>query len=136
MKAIAASFLVLTLTRAGCASSSPDAVRYMTPRELNTNAARFDGAEVLVRGYLVLGLQGRSLYQSKRRFSQFERALYANRPDFDPADYDPDCLTLLNADVLLDNREMFGGRTMTLRGVFEKTFYLDGTILDLQALTA
>ena len=109
MKTIARITIALPLILAlfGCASASPGAARYMSPRELNSNAAKFDGQEVAVRGYLVLGAQGRSLYQSKRLFFQFGRALEANRPDFDPAEYDEDCLTLLNADSLLDNREIF-----------------------------
>ena len=56
----------------------------------------------------------------------------ANRPDFNPADFDDDCLTLLNAEALLDNREIFAGETITVRGVFERN-YLDGTVVDLQA---
>ena len=104
----------------------------LTPRELNTHPKQYNGQEVVVRGFVVLGTNGRSLYQSKERFEEFGRAFYAHAPGFNPADFDADCLTLLNADVLEGNVSVFNGQTVTVRGRFESK-YLTDDVLDLQA---
>lgn len=59
-------------------------------------------------------------------------ALTPASPDFNPADVDGDCLTLLNAGVLQDNPSTLNGQTITFRGRFESK-YLTGEVLDLQA---
>jgi hypothetical protein len=104
----------------------------LSPRELNTDARQYDGREVVVRGFVVLGTNGRSLYQSKERFEEFGRAFYAYAPGFNPADFDADCLTLLNAGILEDNVSVFNGQIVTVRGRF-KSKYLADDVLDLQA---
>jgi hypothetical protein len=111
-------------------ASSPAHV--LSPRELNNDRKQYDGREVVVRGFVVLGTNGRSLYQSKERFEEFGRAFDAQAPGFDAADFDADCLTLLNAGVLEDNVSVFDGQTVTVRGRFESTYRTDD-VLDLQA---
>jgi hypothetical protein len=129
-QSLASLFAVLLC---GCAmvTLSP-AAQVLTPRELNTHPNQYDGRQVVVRGFVILGTNGRSLYQSKERFEEFDRALYAQTPGFNPAEFDADCLTLLNAHVLEDNRSVFEGQTITVRGRFERN-YLTGDVLDLQA---
>lgn len=114
----------------GCAMMA--ALPVLTPRELNTHPEQYDGREVVVRGFVILGTNGRSLYQSKERFQEFDRAFYAHAPGFNPAEFDADCLTLLNAQVLEENPSVFSGQTITVRGHFERN-YQTGDILDLQA---
>jgi hypothetical protein len=124
---------LLTVFLCGCAmmTASP-VVHVLTPRELNTHPEQYDGRKVVVRGFVILGTNGRSLYQSKERFEEFDRALYADAPGFNAAEFDADCLTLLNADVLEDNVAVFDGQTVTVRGRFESK-YLTDDVLDLQA---
>jgi len=117
----------------GCTLMTASPVAHvLTPRELNTHAAQYDGREVIVRGFVVLGTNGRSLYQSKEKLEQFGRDFRAQTSGFNPADFDADCLTLLNARVLEENPGVFDGQTITVRGRFESN-YLTGDVLDLQA---
>jgi len=104
----------------------------VSPRELNTHPEQYDGQDVTVRGYVVLGSNGRSLYESRDRLEAFDRAFRAQTPGFDPSDFYLDCLTLLNARLLEENRSLFNGQTITVRGRFQRN-YLDGNVLDLQA---
>lgn len=124
---------MLALLLCGCAmvTTSPTAP-VLSPREVNGDPTRYDGREVVVRGFVVLGTNGRSLFQSKERFEEFGRALYANEPGFNSADFDGDCLTLLNADILENNVSVFDGQTVTVRGRFESNYRTDD-VLDLQA---
>jgi len=116
----------------GCAMTASPATKVLTPRELNTHAAQYDGHDVVVRGFVILGTNGRSLYESKERFEEFDRAFRAQTPGFNPAEFDADCLTLLNAQLLEENRSVFNGQTITVRGHFERN-YQTGDVLDLQA---
>jgi hypothetical protein len=117
----------------GCTlmTASPVAL-VLTPRELNTHAEQYDGREVIVRGFVVLGTNARSLYQSKAKLEEFDRDFRAQKPGFNPADFDADCLTLLNARLLEENPGAFNGRTITVRGRFESN-YMTGNVVDLQA---
>jgi hypothetical protein len=110
-------------------SSAP---HVLSPRELNIDSKTYDGQEVVVRGFVVLGTNGRSLFQSKARFEEFGRAFYAHEPSFKSSDFDGDCLTLLNAGVLEDNVSVFDGQTITVRARFESNYRTEN-VLDLQA---
>jgi len=117
----------------GCAMMTASPVAYvLTPRELNTHPKQYDGRDVVVRGFVILGTNGRSLYQSKERFEEFDRDFRAQTPGFNPAEFDADCLTLLNAQILEENQSVFDGQTITVRGRFESN-YQTGEVLDLQA---
>ena len=125
--------MLLALLLCGCAMMTASSVAHVfSPRELNTDPKQYDGQEVAVRGFVVLGTNGRSLFQSKERFEEFGRAFYAHEPSFKLADFDGDCLTLLNAHHLEDNIAVFNGRTITVRGRFESNYRTDD-VLDLQA---
>ena len=105
---------------------------YLTPRELNSNSSKYDGKTVLVRGYLLLGTNARSLFQSKERYDEYVKKWKENSSETELSKYDDDCLTLLNADLLFEKQNKLRNKTYTLRGVFEEN-YLDGTVVDLQA---
>jgi hypothetical protein len=125
--------LLFAVLLSGCAVMTASPVAYvLTPRELNTHSEQYDGREVVVRGFVLLGTNARSLYQSKERLEEFERAFRAQTPGFNPADFDADCLTLLNSQVLEENPSVFDGKTITVRGRFESN-YMTGDVLDLQA---
>ena len=114
---------------AACETITPDAA--MSPRDLNENSAAFDGVEVSVQGMLLLGTNGRSLYQSEERFDQWLRELESGNVDFDA--YTADCLTLVGsgAGSLVENSGLMRMRTVTLRGRFVANFYSDN-VVDLQ----
>lgn len=131
MKLVAAiSILFLVFGCSSMTGSINDGV--VTPRELNTHPEQYDGREVVVRGYVVLGTNARVLYESRERFDEGNRAFRALTPGFDPSPFYADCLTLLNAHVLEENRSVFNGQTITVRGRFERN-YLTDDMLDLQA---
>jgi hypothetical protein len=99
---------------------------------LNANPDRYDDREVLVRGFVVLGTNGRSLYESRERLENFDRAFRAQTLGTDLTDFYLDCVTLLNAQLLEDNPSLFNEQMITIRGRFVSD-YLDGDVLDLQA---
>lgn len=115
-----------------CASSHSIATAF-GPSELKANATRYDGQSVEVRGYVILGTNGRSLCQSKDEFDQWKRALNGHASDFNPHAYENLCLTMLNADLLLEHADEFHGKTMTFRGKFIRHYNDDGRTIDLQA---
>jgi hypothetical protein len=127
---LASLFAVLL---SGCAMMpAPPVAFVLTPRELNTHPNQYDGREVVVRGFVILGTNGRSLYQSKERFEEFDRDFYAHPPGFNAAAFDADCLTLLNAHILEENASIFDGLTITVHGRFVSN-YQTADVLDLQA---
>lgn len=71
-----ASLLAVLLCGCAAVAASPVAT-VITPRDLNTHPARYDGHDVVVRGFVILGTNGRSLYQSRERFEEFDRAFRA-----------------------------------------------------------
>lgn len=105
---------------------------FVTPRELNTHPEQYDGREVVVRGYVVLGTNARVLFESRERFDEGNRAFRASTAGFDPNVFYADCLTLLNARILEENRSVFNGQTITVRGRYQRN-YLTDDVLDLQA---
>jgi len=135
MKMIVLFFSCVVGSVAGaCSTTSSDAnpTGYLTPRVLNSTPDLYDGKEVVVRGYILLGTNGRSLRQSKDEFRRYARALRNNAPDSVLAKYSDDCLTLLPANFVMDSRELLEDKTLTVKGVFSKD-YNDGTRVDLQA---
>ena len=118
----------------GCGTRPTDGnfADYLTPQDLNAAPDLYDGKEVLVRGYVMIGTNARSLAQSKHAVKEFARALDKNAPDSVIAKYDNDCLTLLPSGVVMEHRGILDKRTLTFKGVFLKN-YNDGTVVDLQA---
>lgn len=106
---------------------------HIGPTELKSNADHYDGQNVVVRGYVLLGTNGRSLCQSKQLFDEWIRALDQTAADFDPRDYDNLCLTMLNADMLQANADRFNNTEITVTGRFVKDYMADGETFDLQA---
>lgn len=126
------SFMILILVSACALQTNVAQDEYLTPRQLNTNADEYDGQVVVVRGYVLLGTNARALYESKERHAQLQKDWEQSKPGFDPADYDDNCLTLLNAKLFWKNWSLLEHETIKVRGTFIKN-YLDGTVLDLQA---
>lgn len=111
-----------------CATNAPD--NSVSPRQLNENPAAFDGVEVTVRGMLVLGTNGRSLYQSEERFNHWVREFESGTVDFDA--YTADCLTLAGAAAsLVENTHLLHKRSVALRGKYVANHY-PADAVDLQ----
>lgn len=118
---------------AACATPSVDhREAVLSPSQLNDNAAAYDGRNVRIRGYVLLGTNGRSLYESREQFGEWVRALERSADDFDPRDYDKFCVTMLNADTVLEHQDLLRHQTITVRGRFMRG-YMDGGRIDLQA---
>jgi hypothetical protein len=129
MKPLLASFVALL----GACSTSP-AQRDespLSPSHFKGNATAYDGRDVLVRGYVILSTNGRSLCDSKQKFEQWVRALERHADDFRYQDYEGLCLTMLNADTVLKNERLFSRQTITVHGRFMKDY--PGAAFDLQA---
>lgn len=109
----------------------------LTPSELNTNAAKFKGHTVEVRGYIVLGPESRDLFESKSIFSESERGYHSDSRDFDPRKYDNDCVTIANPDLLFRNGRTVNYKTLIIRGKFIDDYLRPGMInLDACSPTA
>ena len=63
-----------------------------TPSELNAAAASYDGKEVIIRGYLVLGPGSRVIYESRELHAEMQQAWHSRSKTFDPTIYDKYCL--------------------------------------------
>ena len=103
----------------------------LTPMELNLHPDKYHGQVVHVRGVIVLGSNSRALYQSEELLAQRKSDFENDKPAF-MEDYDNYCLTLIDTAMIWDNRSLLSGKTVTLKGTFERN-YLDGATLDLQA---
>lgn len=104
----------------------------LSPSELNTNVANYNGRTVEMRGYISLAPEGHILYESKKIFSEFGREIDANRKDFDPNKYEKYCLTIANAAFLFRNEDTVNRKTLIVRGKFIDD-YLGPDIIDLGA---
>ncbi|MFT3722502.1 MAG: hypothetical protein QM773_02860 [Hyphomonadaceae bacterium] len=113
--------VVAHLLLAACATSA-SSIQVLSVRDLNAGAASFDGKAVRVRGYLLLGTNGRSLYQSEARFAEWKKDLFGPNPtNFDA--YANDCITLMNVDAFFDHVELLGERAVSVEGTFVKDFF-------------
>lgn len=123
-----ATVAIVGLLAARTTTASPEVV---SSRKLNEHSAAYDGAEVSVQGMLVLGTNGRSIYQSEERFKQWVGDSKSDEVDY--AAYTADCLTLVGpgAVALIENTELLHMRTVTLRGTFAGD-YNSPNAVDLQ----
>ncbi len=114
---------------AACTTTASSVV--VSSRELNDNSAAYDGATATVRGMLVLGTNGRSIYQSEERFNQWVRESKSGNVDYTA--YTADCLTLIGpgAGVLIENTDLLHKRTVALHGTFAADYYSPNAV-DLQ----
>ena|SRR6266853_7048847 len=115
-----------------CAGTQRDRVTPLSPSVVNADPSAYDGKQVAIVGYIILGPETHVMYESRALHEEFGRKFDKNPPDFDPKSYSRYCLTLDNSKFLDQHRSTFSGRTLRLKGVF-KSNYLDGSIVDLGA---
>jgi len=101
----------------GCATTP-----VLSPRELHASAAALDGQVLQARGMLVLGTNGRSLYQSRARWGEWQEHFHV-AGEIDRAAFADDCLMLLNADQLLAHGSRLHGASVTIKGTFIADYY-------------
>ena len=111
----------------GCASSPFGPARTFTPQQVNSDPERFHDRVVRIRGYVTIGVELRTIYQSKALLR--ERKRLWEKGEFLAQPWDNYCLTLINAldrdvNLLAYNRRMvevlarvdkdYGDRTIDL----------------------
>jgi hypothetical protein len=90
-----AYFFAIGLTAPGCAAAKPDAPNVVSVIQVNQRAEQLDGQLVRVQGYLTIGPEVRTLYESKALLDQREKAFAQS--GFDPRDWQGECITVINA---------------------------------------
>lgn len=93
MKVLSSLLTAMMIT--GCASGRFGPSRVFTPQQINQNLDAFDGRTVRIRGFVTIGVEERTMYESKALLLEGER----RRRDrgFDPVPWQKYCLTLTNA---------------------------------------
>lgn len=126
--------LQLTLCALFVSGCSVDAGRTepLSPSRCNTQAARYNGQTVVVRGYIKLASEGHALYESHALDEEFRKGWDSGSRDFDARRYEKYCLTIANPDLLYRNQAAVNGKTLILKGKFIAN-YLDGNRVDLGA---
>ncbi|WP_191091344.1 hypothetical protein [Xanthomonas sontii] len=110
----------------GCARMVSAQDKILTPSELNASVSEYSGRSVVVRGYVTLGPEAHSLYESEQLKKEFARRWDTDK-DFDPNRYAGYCLTIANPDLIYRKRDMVSGKTITVRGRFVGD-YLNGRV--------
>lgn len=103
------------------------------PSQLNSDSMRYDGREVVVRGYSFLGPEENFLLDSRER-GVYNRKMFA-RGKASTADDDKYCLTIINPNILFEKAHDSWGLThhmLTLRGKFV-AHYRDSGVVDFGA---
>jgi hypothetical protein len=98
---------------------------------LNSDPARYNGQEVLVRGFIKLSPEGHVLYESGQLDAEFARKVDAGGR-FDAKLYRKYCLTIANPGFFYQHQDQLRGRTLIVQGKFIEN-YLDGHSIDLGA---
>jgi hypothetical protein len=103
----------------------------LSPSELNTNVAKYNGQTIQMRGYIMLAPEGHVIVESKENQAEFERGIDAGGY-FDAKKYNKFCLTIANAEFLFKNEDTINKKTLILRGKFIDN-YLGPRDIDLGA---
>jgi len=122
--------VLCSLFVSGC-SLSPVRSEPLSPSELNTDAAHYNGQSVVVQGYVMLAPEGHILYESQALNDEFRHGVDAGGR-FDANKYEKYCLTIANPDLLYRNEATVNKKMLIVRGKFIDN-YLNGKIIDLGA---
>ena len=106
--------------------------KILSPSQVNSDPAQFEGREITVRGYVVLALEAHILYESKSLNDKWRAEVKANKASFDPKAWSKYCLTIANPGLLNQNEKRFAGKTLVLKGTL-LSHYLDSSTIDLGA---
>jgi len=126
-------FFILSLLLVSCVSLPAINERALSPKSLNMKIETLAGETVFAKGYVVLGTNSRCLYESKDVYMQM---LNDYEYDFEAFqnNYGDTRITLLNPNVVMENRNQLEGETLVLKGILITDYdYLNGNPIDLQA---
>lgn len=108
--------IIVALIASGCASSTTKSVPAdaLKPSQLNAHASSYDGKQVTVRGWLVLGFEKRYLVDDKRSYKDWPS--------------DDVCVTVVNANALLVRQSEYNEKQVELRGTFHRDVLSNGVV--------
>ena len=117
----------------GCLGASPEFPEILSPSKINSDPTVYNGADVFVRGYVMVGPgeHGHALYESRELAEEAKRKFASGRPDFEPGDYSKYCLTIANPEIFLLNLKAVSGKTLVVKGKVNSTYLRD--MVDLGA---
>lgn len=124
-------FYSLILLMSCSSNSERHTEKYVSPRELNSHPDKYNGQEVYVKGYALLGTNSRSLFESKERYERYQIA-WDHDDELALSKFDNDCITLTEANLMMEYQDFFNGKTIIVHGVFEKDSLNEG-VIDLQS---
>jgi len=87
--------------------------RFPSISDLNAHREDHDGERMTLRGYLVLGEEQQYIVSDPKSYTLWSR--------------DSNCLSLLNANIAIEDEKRFNGKPVEVTGVFRKN--LDGIII-------
>lgn len=104
------------LVISGCASSmqAGPTSAVLKPSQLNAHSSSYDGKEVTVQGWLVLGFEKRYLVDDKRSYEDWPS--------------DDVCVTVVNAGSLLAQQSKYNERQIELKGTFRRDVLSQGVV--------
>lgn len=117
----------------GCAGSPFGTARTFTPEQINSKPGLFHGQVVRIRGYVTIGVELRTMYQSKSLLKQGERLW--KQGNFSSEPWDQYCLTLINAldkdvDLLKYNRRTVEVIALVDKDYGDRVIDLGGCMID------
>jgi hypothetical protein len=104
---------------AGCA---------FTPSRLNAGRASFDGATVVVRGFVKLDAEVQILCESEARYSEYQKGRKSDGEKY--------CVTIANPQLLYTAPAAFDAKTLVVQGKFVANYSAKGvTNLGMHSLS-
>ena len=119
---------------AGCADEPLKKAAVLSPSVLNTNHSYYNGKTVLVRGYVTLGQEDHTIYESSDLDAEAARRWESGDKNFNALSFEwaRYCLTIANPKILYDHQDSFNKTTITIKGRFVED-YLTPEKVDLGA---
>jgi|HubBroStandDraft_5_1064220.scaffolds.fasta_scaffold75842_2 hypothetical protein len=114
-----------------CMFADTSSYKPVSPSELNSDPAQYNGRTVVVRGFIKLAPEGHVLYESQTLDAEFASKVDAGGR-FDAKSYRKYCLTIANPDFFYGYKASLNGQTVVIQGKFIDD-YLDGNSVDLGA---
>jgi hypothetical protein len=126
------SIILASIILTSCSSRKLHNPQPLTPSELNTNAAKYNGQTVEIRGYILLAPEAHVLYESKSINTEFQYRMKVTNGHADLKSYVKYCLTIANPAILFHNEKTVNKKTLIIRGKFIDN-YLGPRDIDLGA---
>jgi hypothetical protein len=122
--------IALVSAQATCMLPQHSSSIWLSPSTLNRNKDTYHGERVSVRGYVTIGFEVHTLYESKKLKRQFERAFDSD--NFRPEDFESFCLTIANPTVFGEHSDRYWNARVEFEGTFDREYKKPG-VIDLGA---